>query len=78
MDAGGEVTFSELFERGKDTLVVYSFMFPRDPGDLSPGPATGQTALLPLEEGPMGYRIFKEKQNEVTKVVLKPGQPQLH
>jgi predicted dithiol-disulfide oxidoreductase (DUF899 family) len=27
-------------------------MFPRDPGDERPGPASGQTALLPLEEGP--------------------------
>lgn len=25
--SGGEVRFSELFETGKDTLVVYSFMF---------------------------------------------------
>ena len=27
-------------------------MFPRDPADTSPGPPTGTTALLPLEEGP--------------------------
>ena len=27
---------------------------------------------LPLEEAPQGYAMFKEKQNEVTKVVLKP------
>ncbi len=27
---------------------------------------------LSLEEGPTGYKIFKERQNEVTKVVLKP------
>ncbi len=27
-------------------------MFPRDPGDERPGPQTGQTALLPLAEGP--------------------------
>ena len=27
-------------------------MFQRDPGDNSPGPATGLTALLPLHEGP--------------------------
>jgi predicted dithiol-disulfide oxidoreductase (DUF899 family) len=32
--------------------VIYSFMFPRDPGEESPGPSTGQTALLPLAEGP--------------------------
>ena len=27
---------------------------------------------LPLEQAPDGYKMFKEKQNEVTKVVLKP------
>jgi predicted dithiol-disulfide oxidoreductase (DUF899 family) len=46
------VKLSELFEPGKNSLVVYSFMFPRDPGDTSPGPAIGETATLPLEEGP--------------------------
>jgi threonine dehydrogenase-like Zn-dependent dehydrogenase len=29
---------------------------------------------LPLEEAAHGYKIFKEQQNDVTKVVLKPGQ----
>src|SRR5881396_1477128 len=47
-----DVRLSELFEPGKDSLVIYSFMFPRDPGDARPGPAAGQTALLPLAEGP--------------------------
>ena len=47
-----DVRLSELFAPGKDSLVIYSFMFPRDPGDRRPGPASGQTALLPLEEGP--------------------------
>ena len=46
------VRLSELFAPGKDSLVIYSMMFPRDPGDDSPGPAGGQTALLPLAEGP--------------------------
>ena len=46
------VKLSELFEPGKNSLVIYSFMFPRDPGDTSPGPVTGETALLPLQEGP--------------------------
>ena len=43
---------SELFVPGKDSLVVYSMMFPRHAKDDPPGPATGSTALLPLEEGP--------------------------
>jgi predicted dithiol-disulfide oxidoreductase (DUF899 family) len=47
-----EVRMSELFAPGKPSLVIYSFMFPRDPGEESPGPSTGQTALLPLAEGP--------------------------
>jgi predicted dithiol-disulfide oxidoreductase (DUF899 family) len=50
--AGTDVALSELFAPGRDSLMIYSFMFPRDPGDLTPGPRTGQTALLPLAEGP--------------------------
>jgi predicted dithiol-disulfide oxidoreductase (DUF899 family) len=49
---GGEVRFSELFEPGKDTLVVYSFMFPRYSGDTRPGPSEGETARLALSETP--------------------------
>jgi predicted dithiol-disulfide oxidoreductase (DUF899 family) len=49
---GGEVRFSGLFEAGKDTLVIYSFMFPRYSGDTRPGPAQGETARLPLSETP--------------------------
>ena len=51
-DAGGQVRFSELFAPGQDTLVIYSFMFPRWSGDTRPGPAEGQTARLPLAETP--------------------------
>ena len=51
-DAGGSVRFSELFAQGKDTLVIYSFMFPRYSGDPRPGPAVGETARLPLAETP--------------------------
>jgi predicted dithiol-disulfide oxidoreductase (DUF899 family) len=50
--APAEVRLSELFAPGKDSLVIYSMMFPRAGDDDSPGPATGQTALLPLAEGP--------------------------
>jgi predicted dithiol-disulfide oxidoreductase (DUF899 family) len=52
VDGGGEVRFSELFAPGKDTLVIYSFMFPRYSGDTRPGPAEGETARLPLHETP--------------------------
>jgi predicted dithiol-disulfide oxidoreductase (DUF899 family) len=51
-DGGGTVRFSELFAPGKDTLVVYNFMFPRWSGDTRPGPAQGETAKLPLAETP--------------------------
>ena len=46
------INLSELFEPGKHSLVIYNFMFPRDPGDTSPGPAIGKTAHLSLEEAP--------------------------
>jgi predicted dithiol-disulfide oxidoreductase (DUF899 family) len=52
--AAGEtrtVRLSELFEDGKDTLAVYSFMFPRSSGDSRPGP-NGETGKLPLVETP--------------------------
>ena len=47
-----EVRLSELFAPGKKSLVIYSFMFPRDPDDERPGPAAGRTGLLKLQEGP--------------------------
>jgi predicted dithiol-disulfide oxidoreductase (DUF899 family) len=50
--ASGEIHLSELFGPGRDALVVYNFMFPRDPGDDRPGPKAGATAALALEEGP--------------------------
>jgi predicted dithiol-disulfide oxidoreductase (DUF899 family) len=54
-DPGGtptEVRLSELFAPGKDSLVTYSFMFPRHAEDDRRGPKDGLTALLPLVEGP--------------------------
>jgi predicted dithiol-disulfide oxidoreductase (DUF899 family) len=46
------VRLSELFAPGKNSLVIYSMMFPRATDDYSPGPPGGRTALLPLAEGP--------------------------
>ncbi|HEX3235449.1 MAG TPA: DUF899 family protein [Gemmatimonadales bacterium] len=46
------VRMSQLFAPGKDSLVIYSFMFPRDPGDARPGAPAGRTARLPLAEAP--------------------------
>jgi predicted dithiol-disulfide oxidoreductase (DUF899 family) len=50
--ADGEVRLSELFAPGKDSLVVYSFMFPRHSTDDRPGPRDGHCAHLPLAEAP--------------------------
>jgi predicted dithiol-disulfide oxidoreductase (DUF899 family) len=47
-----DVRLSELFAPGRDSLVLYNFMFPRDPGDERPGPSNGETARLPLDQGP--------------------------
>ena len=47
-----KVKLSELFAPGKDSLVIYQFMFPRMPQDERPGPTEGLTARLKLEEGP--------------------------
>ena len=48
-----DVRLSELFAAGRDSLAIYSFMFPRDPEDERPGPAAEhETARLPLAEGP--------------------------
>jgi predicted dithiol-disulfide oxidoreductase (DUF899 family) len=49
---GGEVRFSELFAPGKDSLVIYSMMFPRWSEDPRAGAPDGKTALLPLVEQP--------------------------
>ena len=47
-----QLRLPELFAPGKDSLVIYNFMFPRGYQGPRPGPASGETALLPLEEGP--------------------------
>jgi predicted dithiol-disulfide oxidoreductase (DUF899 family) len=50
--APGDMRLSELFAPGRDSLVIYSMMFPRYPTDDRAGPTTGATARLPLAEGP--------------------------
>jgi predicted dithiol-disulfide oxidoreductase (DUF899 family) len=52
LDDGREVRFSELFAPAKNTLAIYSFMFPRNSGDRRPGPPAGETARLPLPQTP--------------------------
>jgi predicted dithiol-disulfide oxidoreductase (DUF899 family) len=50
-----DVRLSELFAPGKDSLAIYSFMFPRDPGDDRPGardgPCPSCVALLDQLDG---------------------------
>jgi predicted dithiol-disulfide oxidoreductase (DUF899 family) len=50
--AAVKVKLSELFAPGKDSLVIYNFMFPRMPQDDRPGPSEGPLAVLRREEGP--------------------------
>jgi predicted dithiol-disulfide oxidoreductase (DUF899 family) len=55
VDASGAMTktrLSELFAPGKDTLVVYNFMFPRDPQDDRPPGRESSTRRLTLFESP--------------------------
>jgi predicted dithiol-disulfide oxidoreductase (DUF899 family) len=47
-----EVRLSELFAPRTDALAIYNFMFPRHGGDERPGPQAGESAKLPLDEGP--------------------------
>lgn len=47
-----DVRLSELFAPGRDSLAIYSMMFPRDRRDDRPGPVGGATGRLPLDEGP--------------------------
>jgi predicted dithiol-disulfide oxidoreductase (DUF899 family) len=47
-----DVHLSELFTPGRDSLVIYNFMFPRAGDDDRPGPRTGATASLPLSASP--------------------------
>jgi len=47
-----EVRLSELFAPGRDSLIVYNMMFPREPGDDRPGPTEGRTARLALADSP--------------------------
>jgi predicted dithiol-disulfide oxidoreductase (DUF899 family) len=52
-DEPTDVRLSELFAPGRDSLAIYSFMFPRDPEDDRPGPVREkETATLPLAETP--------------------------
>jgi predicted dithiol-disulfide oxidoreductase (DUF899 family) len=48
----GDVRLSDLFGDGRESVALYSFMFPRYPTDDRPGPPRGSTALLPLAEAP--------------------------
>jgi predicted dithiol-disulfide oxidoreductase (DUF899 family) len=52
LGASVDVKMSALFAAGTRSLVIYNFMFPRASDDARPGPERGETALLPLAEGP--------------------------
>jgi predicted dithiol-disulfide oxidoreductase (DUF899 family) len=46
------VRMSELFSPEKNSLLIYTFMFPRHPGDKRPGPTSAALRDLPLEQAP--------------------------
>jgi predicted dithiol-disulfide oxidoreductase (DUF899 family) len=48
----GKVKLSQLFATGKNSLIIYNFMFPRYSQDRRPGPAEGATAQLNRSESP--------------------------
>jgi predicted dithiol-disulfide oxidoreductase (DUF899 family) len=50
--APADVRLSELFAPGRDSLVIYNFMFPRHEGDKRTGSAVTPTSQLPLAEQP--------------------------
>ena len=50
--APAKIKLSQLFPPGKDSLIVYNFMFPRHKGDMRDKPETGETARLKREDGP--------------------------
>src|SRR5262249_47216463 len=47
-----KIKLSELFAPGKDSLLIYNFMFPRHPKDDRPRPTECATARLKRGEGP--------------------------
>lgn len=47
-----KILLSELFRPGTDSLILYHYMFPRHRNDTRPGPSSGPTAGIPLDEGP--------------------------
>ena len=47
-----KIRLSELFQPGKDTLIVYNMMFPRHPNDTREGAETGATAKLATKDQP--------------------------
>ena len=49
---GSKVRFSELFKPGKNSLVIYSMMFPRWSEDQRAGAIGGKTGELPLVDQP--------------------------
>jgi predicted dithiol-disulfide oxidoreductase (DUF899 family) len=49
---GSDVKMSELFAPGKESLVIYSMMFPRWPEDPRAAVPGGETSKLPLVEQP--------------------------
>jgi predicted dithiol-disulfide oxidoreductase (DUF899 family) len=65
-----DVRFSELFAPGKDTLVIYSFMFPRSPGEQLPCPSC--TQFLDSFDGVVEHAAQRVNVAVVAKIGLRP------
>jgi predicted dithiol-disulfide oxidoreductase (DUF899 family) len=50
--APAKISFAELFQPGKNTLIVYNMMFPRYPTDTREKAAGGETAKLSITDAP--------------------------
>ncbi len=54
-----DVKLSELFEPGKDALVIYNYMFPRHSADSRPGPRTGESERVATFGRERGWRHIR-------------------
>jgi predicted dithiol-disulfide oxidoreductase (DUF899 family) len=65
-----DVRFSELFAPGKDTLAIYSFMFPRSPDEQLPCPSC--TQFLDSFDGVVEHASQRINVAVVAKIGLRP------
>ena len=71
---------AEIHERQRGSRHVQRYLKPLlsliEQGRIDPSFVVSHT--LPLEEAPAAFRMFRDKQDECIKVILKPGTTRLH